>query len=378
MDGEIADPQGGRRASARYKYQRLRERLRGALANGELTGKLPGERELARLYKANAKTINKALTDLATEGLLVRHVGRGTFVADHVAEAKAGGRSLRFAWLMAAGSNHSFREALYQQALELFRSRGHVIEHCNTSDGTTSASLWQHLAPSRLRDYNGVIILSARPSSELLADLHRRHLPLVTVNNRHEQITTSAVLPDYASGAFELCQHLVQLGHREIQLLIHADMWPAAAGAESGYRAAMQRHGLRPRSVPPADGAIEWPSLIQTKPGPTALICVGAGLAVAAHEWALKAGLTLPSMLSLVALPEPGETCLAELSVTAYEVSADRLLHWTAELILSASPGVRPRIVLIPGRLVDRGSAAPPNKPTGTVSATIREADYTT
>src|SRR3954451_11383770 len=63
-----------------YKFQRLRERLRQAIASGELSGKLPGERQLSRRFRVNAKTLSKALTDLAAEGLLERSIGRGTFV----------------------------------------------------------------------------------------------------------------------------------------------------------------------------------------------------------------------------------------------------------------------------------------------------------
>ena len=63
-----------------YKFERLRERIRQAIADGELNGKLPGERALARQFNANAKTLSKALTDLAAEGLLERTIGRGTFV----------------------------------------------------------------------------------------------------------------------------------------------------------------------------------------------------------------------------------------------------------------------------------------------------------
>src|SRR3954470_23442881 len=63
-----------------YKFQRLRERLRAAVASGELVGKLPGERALARRFHVNAKTLSKALTDLAAEGLLDRSIGRGTYV----------------------------------------------------------------------------------------------------------------------------------------------------------------------------------------------------------------------------------------------------------------------------------------------------------
>src|SRR2546428_1153143 len=83
---ELVSPPASRAADAQkaqglsYKFQRLRERLRSAVASGELTGKLPGERSLARRFHVNAKTLSKALTDLAAEGLLHRSIGRGTYV----------------------------------------------------------------------------------------------------------------------------------------------------------------------------------------------------------------------------------------------------------------------------------------------------------
>src|SRR5580704_9614375 len=74
-----------------YKFQRLREKIRQAVADGELSGKLPGERELARRFQVNAKTLSKALTDLAAEGLLQRSIGRGTFVKGTETETKSEG-----------------------------------------------------------------------------------------------------------------------------------------------------------------------------------------------------------------------------------------------------------------------------------------------
>src|SRR5438105_823645 len=83
---DLVSPPAARAADAQkapglsYKFQRLRERLRSAVVSGELSGKLPGERSLARRFHVNAKTLSKALTDLAAEGLLNRSIGRGTYV----------------------------------------------------------------------------------------------------------------------------------------------------------------------------------------------------------------------------------------------------------------------------------------------------------
>ncbi len=82
--------------SLSYKFQRLREKLRKAIADGDLSGKLPGERTLSRRFHVNAKTLSKALTDLAAEGLLERSIGRGTYVrgsAPPVVTAKRARRS---------------------------------------------------------------------------------------------------------------------------------------------------------------------------------------------------------------------------------------------------------------------------------------------
>src|SRR3982750_2058241 len=91
-----------------YKFQRLREKLRQAISSGELSGKLPGERQLARRFRVNAKTLSKALTDLAAEGLLERSIGRGTFVkqaADATVESSIAANSDR--WLIICDANES-------------------------------------------------------------------------------------------------------------------------------------------------------------------------------------------------------------------------------------------------------------------------------
>src|SRR3954467_15541533 len=77
-----------------YKFQRLREKLRAAIASGELSGKLPGERALAKRFHVNAKTLSKALTDLAAEGVLDRSIGRGTYVKGSAPSANQAGRWL--------------------------------------------------------------------------------------------------------------------------------------------------------------------------------------------------------------------------------------------------------------------------------------------
>lgn len=52
--------------------------------------RLPTERELAQRYEVGRNTVRRVLGNLESRGLIVRHVGRGTFVAEELPPAADG------------------------------------------------------------------------------------------------------------------------------------------------------------------------------------------------------------------------------------------------------------------------------------------------
>lgn len=67
-------------------YVRIQERIRAAIAGGKMSvgDRIWSEAELAKEYGTTRSTVRHALDKLVFEGLIVRHVGRGSFVADRV------------------------------------------------------------------------------------------------------------------------------------------------------------------------------------------------------------------------------------------------------------------------------------------------------
>ena len=63
------------------KYLTMRERLRHHIQALSVGTGISSERELASQYGVSRMTARRAIEDLTREGLLERHVGRGTFVA---------------------------------------------------------------------------------------------------------------------------------------------------------------------------------------------------------------------------------------------------------------------------------------------------------
>ena len=64
-------------------YSQIAENLRKRIELGDLKpgDQLPGEPELCRTYQVSRTVIRQALQELTYEGLIIRHKGKGTFVA---------------------------------------------------------------------------------------------------------------------------------------------------------------------------------------------------------------------------------------------------------------------------------------------------------
>ncbi|MGA2497886.1 MAG: GntR family transcriptional regulator, partial [Tepidisphaeraceae bacterium] len=183
-----------------YKFQRLRERLRQAVASGELSGKLPGERELAKVFRANPKTLSKALTDLAAEGLLERSIGRGTYVTGTPAPQAEAGQSLVL--------TDSTRDN--QLLVESLRQRNPAME-CVSSTA--------QLRPSFLDHFKSVIDLSTSTPESLLRSLVVRGMSIVRIGLEPGFVRTHAVLLDTAHAATVLARQMLLAGHRHILVI---------------------------------------------------------------------------------------------------------------------------------------------------------------
>lgn len=78
-------------------YLRIKDSIAGAIESGQLIHEqqLPTDRELARLLNIDRSTVSRAYDQLASEGLVYSHVGRGTFVTGLVQPPATAARAPR-------------------------------------------------------------------------------------------------------------------------------------------------------------------------------------------------------------------------------------------------------------------------------------------
>jgi len=129
-------------------YRQIKLLITEGLSAGEWRAGdvIPSEAELAARFGVSPGTVRKAVTELASENLLVRHQGKGTFVASHAEEHR------RYHFTRVA-PDRGEREFPVPQLLELKRAR---------ADGATARSL--EVAPgSALIVVRRVLRIGIRP-----------------------------------------------------------------------------------------------------------------------------------------------------------------------------------------------------------------------
>jgi hypothetical protein len=320
-----------------YKFQRLREKLRAAIASGELSGKLPGERALAKRFHVNAKTLSKALTDLAAEGVLDRSIGRGTYVKGTAPHANGGGR-----WLLLCDDNDA--DALI------------LLEHLRRANPDTQSTCDASGArPSYLNAFTAVIDAASSTPESFLRDLVVRNMTVVAVGREGRMYSMHAVLVDAALGAARVGRDLMLAGHRKF-----------AAVENGGSNTLTQSLRQTAQRLAP-DAAIDTYSPEDASrlahSGATAVVCDSAATARKVRAALAKRaeadgrpGLdaAVPALPSGVSLAAVGVSW-GEVPCSGYYVDGTKVAEQVVSL-LRDPPAGRPATLWMAGELVDRGT----------------------
>jgi hypothetical protein len=333
---------GGGASRMSYKYQRLREKLRQAVVGGELSGKLPGERALAKRFHVNAKTLSKALTDLAAEGLLDRSIGRGTYVKGAAPAASAPSR-----WLVLCDEADDPNVACLLQTLR--------AAHPDLQEATAASVAG--MRPSFLNGIGAVIDIAAGTPGQFLRDLVVRNVPVVAINREPKTYSTHAVMVDLVLGVQRVARDLLCAGHRRLAAVEP----PGSTAVSQALRQVASRYQAGDEVVVETLSPAELesgravPALLEG--GVTAIVCDCARTANRVKTGLDRLGVKIPGTLSLTAVGclYAGETVCP---CSGYFVACDPMADAVVKL-LREGPPARPTILWLAGEFLDRGTLGP-------------------
>jgi hypothetical protein len=325
---EPAGPDADARLS--YKFQRLREKLREAISSGELSGRLPGERRLARKFRVNAKTLSKALTDLAAEGLLDRSIGRGTFVKGTIEAPAVAAPAQK--WLIIC---------------EPEQAGSATIAKLLAANPDAQCSIGMPpQRPSFLNPFKGVVIFSPSVPDAFIRDLVVRNISVVDAGRHPSTFSTHAVLIDRAHGAATVARDLFLAGHTRVAVVEEkgsTELTSAVRQTATRYAPQATIETIFPADVP---AALEH--------GKTAVICDSFDVAASVQATLNELRVQVPQQVSLAAIGSGNEEC----QCSGYYVSPEQFSNAILE-ILRDNTAKRSISLFLAGQPIDRGTAGP-------------------
>lgn len=307
-----------------YKFQRLRERIRKAILSGELAGKLPGERVLAERFGANAKTLSKALTDLAAEGLLERSIGRGTYVRGSAPQANKAGR-----WLILCPPDRAMDPVV------------RLIQQGNSN--TEISHDVSSMRPSYLSQVTGVVDYYSDVPESFLRDLVVRNITVISAGREPRTYSTHCVMIDNILGTACISRDLMLAGHTRLAAV---EQRGSTVIADTIRKTAAR---FAPAAVVDVCSVEEAASMVQH--GVTALVCDSSAGARMAIQQLTSRGIEVPSQVSVAAV-----CCVdGDYPSTGYFVSPLQMADAIVEM-LRETQNKRPATLWLAGSMLDRGT----------------------
>lgn len=162
---------------------------------------------------------------------------------------------------------------------------------------------------------DGVIIMEVRRDDPRVRILDAAGVPLTMIGRADDSNDSRCVDIDFDATTEDAVAHLAALGHRRIALLNHSEAsrdhgYGPTLRAESGFRAAIARHGLTGETVwsdeSPAAGRQAIAALLDAHPDLTALVAMNENAVIGSVNELAVRGLVVPqdfSVLSIVSSP---------------------------------------------------------------------------
>lgn len=222
------------------------------------------------------------------------------------------------------------------------------------------------------RRVDAVVALTMPLTEDHTLALRALDMPLVTVGARVSGVTCVRI--DDVAAAQSAVNHLIHQGHESIGMLSSLSDEPGLGFSSSrdrqkGYRLAMEAAGLEPQDdlvvagLHGVDGGAEAMSqLLSGEHLPTAVFAEYDELAIGAMRTLRKAGIAVPAQLSIVGVDDHEMASFVDLTTVAQHVH--ELGAVAARLLLDtlADRLQEPADVMLPTRLMIRGSTAPPDR----------------
>lgn len=337
---------------------------------------LPTIREVARLAGVSVATVSKALngTGKVSETLQERvsSAARKLGYAPHASARSLRSGATRILGLLVADLANPYFLKLVEHIERLSGAAGYSVILCNSAEDPAREERQLSMLLSQRAD--GVIVIPTREGwSGRLAALSNLPMPAILVDRRLEGLDLDSVTTDNVMLGRQAAEHLYDLGHRSVGVVMGSPEHQIARHRLDGFRAGYADRGvtveerlIEKNNFSEAQGHEASVRLLSRPDRPTAVFATNNHLALGLLRAIGDLGLSIPVDISVVAVDELPWAGLVRPAMTVVTQPSEAIAEAAVTTLLARISGARQAdradrgcsFVLEP-KLVVRGSTAP-------------------
>ncbi|SAL48149.1 LacI family DNA-binding transcriptional regulator [Caballeronia humi] len=317
--------------------------------------------EVAKRARVTAATVSNVLRNREkvrpeTAERVLKAISELGYRPNLNARALAEGRSSTLALMLSNLSNPFYPEFVLA-AERAARKAGHFLMVCNTDDDAEIGRAYLNQIAGTLAD--GVLVMNTDIAINELCISAMHSAPILLAMWEHPEAPPAlpCIAVDFARAGALAAGHLLELGHREIGMLVGDGCGGLQDARSNGFRAALREAGVETDTSAELvvrdsidSGYAACMRLMASKPSLTAIFATNDLLAIGAGQALMSMGRAIPGDVSVIGITDiqlahqvhPALTTVAINTTAIAELSIERLIR------LIQQPSQAPEMVLAP------------------------------
>lgn len=355
-----------------FDYKYVENKIADQISSGEYVSgaRIPSERELCEIYSVSRTTIRKAIDELVINNYLVKHPGKGTYVALDLSGKKKMTGNILFLRCIHSDIHeppYSMNDDIFYPKVLIGIEMGTAKRdyHClvkTINENNPDPDVINQVA----HKVDGIICGELHNHSFLnrLLDLN---LPIVLVSPSVSSNQVDIVDIDNVNGAYKAARTLIELGHKRIGFIGGSSVSLPSKNRQQGYLTALTEAGISADDSMILssgwcfeDGYNAMNKLLELVKKPTAVLTASDLLGIGALNAIKDSGLRVPEDISLIGFDGIDMARQIKPSLTTMQVRKVAIGRTAANLIFERLENIRdyPVKVSIPTVLIKGDSIA--------------------
>lgn len=330
-----------------------------AIKKKQLVDKLPGERTLALELGVSYMTLRKSIDNLVTQGVLYKVPTKGTFVNHKRVQRRKNSTIGYFLDAsMIAGISSAYYSLIFNAIEKIAAKSGYSVVYFSDND---TESLTR-----TLEKVDGVIA-TCFPRIESTILKIKQSVPVVVIDNSAADKTIPSVIIDNFNADVESVDYACSLGHTSIGFMTGLEDSDVGKSRYAGYLHGLTKNNLTLdeslviRGNYSHEAGIQGAAKLLTLDQlPTALICANDAMALGAIKHFIKAGLNIPSDISIIGFDNIEVTSQVVPSLTTNAAPIDGIAKHSFSILKDLIDGkvIEHQHIALPAHLIKRDSCA--------------------